>query len=289
MSADHDVTRIVRSWLHEDAYEDADRILNLVLDEIDTTPQRSASWLARRFPIMNSNMFRVGIAAAAIIVLAFVAVKFLPGSGSVGGPPAATATPTPEPTGTPVPFLGNQPLSAGRYQVDPTLPMEVTVEVPEGWSASEGWVVIGPKGNQAPDGMAIRFYTAANLFVNPLAPDEGVLTPAVGPSVDDLVNAMVDHPDWTTTGPEDITIDGYTGQVVHVTLPAGTSNATPFILFGAANDPQEWGWVAGQVFDIYVIDVGGKRLVIDAFHYPGTSEADLASQEAVIHSVQLAP
>ena len=42
MSTDRDVTRIVRSWLHEDAHEDADRILNLVLDQIDTTPQRLA-------------------------------------------------------------------------------------------------------------------------------------------------------------------------------------------------------------------------------------------------------
>ena len=42
MSTDRDVTRIVRSWLHEDAYEDADRVLDLVLDQIDTTPQRRA-------------------------------------------------------------------------------------------------------------------------------------------------------------------------------------------------------------------------------------------------------
>ena len=56
MSTDRDVTtRIVRSWLHEDAHEDADRILNLVLDEIDTTPQRRPGWLARRFPPMNST------------------------------------------------------------------------------------------------------------------------------------------------------------------------------------------------------------------------------------------
>lgn len=289
MSTENDVARSLRSWLREDRYEDADRVLDVVFDQIPATPQRSASWLARRFPIMNSNMFRVGIAAAAVIVLAFVAVKFLPGSGSVGGPPAATATPTPEPIGTPVPFLGSQPLSAGRYQVDPTLPMAVTVEVPDGWSASEGWVVLGPKGNQAPDGMAIRFYTAENLFVHPLTPGDGVFDPPVGPSAQDLVNAMIDHPDWATTGPDDITIDGYSGQVVHLTLPAGTSNATPFNLFGAANDPQEWGWVAGQIFDIYVIDVGGKRLVIDAFHYPGTSAADLAAQTTVINSIQLAP
>jgi hypothetical protein len=76
MSADRDVTRIVRSWLHEDAYEDADRILNLVLDEIDTTPQRRASWLARRFPPMSNNM-RVALAVAAVVVIALVGIGLL--------------------------------------------------------------------------------------------------------------------------------------------------------------------------------------------------------------------
>jgi hypothetical protein len=286
MSTDRDLTRVIRSWLSEDAHEDADRILNLVLDEIDTTPQRRAGWLARRFPLMNSNVFRVGIAAAAVLVLAFVAVKVLPGSGSLGRPPEATGSPS----ATPFPVLpSGTSITPGRYRVDPTLPMEVTVDVPAGWGADSGWVVIGPSGNNVPRGMAIRFYTAANLFVNPLAPSEGVLAPAVGPSVDDLVNAMVGHPDWTTTGPTDVAIDGYAGRVVHVTLPASTSPGTPFYLVGLAGDGQEWGWAAGQVCDIYVVDVGGKRLVIDAFHYPGTSAADLAAQTAVIDSIQLAP
>ena len=71
MSTDRDVTRIVRSWLHEDAYEDADRILNFVLDEVDTTPQRSPSWLARRFPPMNSNVVRFGFAAAVGVFFGF--------------------------------------------------------------------------------------------------------------------------------------------------------------------------------------------------------------------------
>ncbi len=50
MSTDRDVTRIVRSWLHEDAYEDADRVLDLVLDQLDTTPQRRATWWPVRRP-----------------------------------------------------------------------------------------------------------------------------------------------------------------------------------------------------------------------------------------------
>ena len=58
MSTDNDVARSLRSWLREDRYEDADRVLDVVFDQIPATPQRSASWLARRFPIMNSNMFR---------------------------------------------------------------------------------------------------------------------------------------------------------------------------------------------------------------------------------------
>jgi len=164
--------------------------------------------------------------------------------------------------------------------------MKVTVAVPNGWSG-DTWLVIGPHGNRAPNGMAVRFYTVANLYRNPLSPDAGPLAPAVGPSVDDLVNAMVNHPDWTTTRPTAVSIDGYAGKVVHVTLPAGTSNATPFYLSVDATGGQVWGWDTAQLFDIYVIDVGGKRLVIDAFHYAGTSAADLAAQQAIIDAVQL--
>ena len=93
MSTDRDVTtRIVRSWLHEDAHEDADRILNLVLDQIDTTPQRSAPWLARRFSIMNTNLARLGIAAA-VVAIAVLGYNLLPGLGIVG--PGATPSASP--------------------------------------------------------------------------------------------------------------------------------------------------------------------------------------------------
>ena len=51
MSTDRDTTRIVRSWLQTDEHESADRVLDAVLDQLDTTPQRRATWWpARRFP-----------------------------------------------------------------------------------------------------------------------------------------------------------------------------------------------------------------------------------------------
>jgi hypothetical protein len=284
VSTDHDVTRIVRSWLDEGVTALPDRVLDTVLDQVPAAHQRRLSWPARRFSLMNNTAVRLGLVAAALIVLAFVGLRFLPRAGSVGQPPAPTARPTL------IPLLNGQPsLPAGRFRVDTSLPMKVSVAVPNGWRATDNWVVLGPKGNQAPDGMAVRFYIVANLYKNPMSPDAGVLAPAVGPSVDDLVNAMVHHPDWTSTGPTAVMIGGYPGQVVHITLPAGTSNATPFYLSVDATGGQAWGWVAGQIFDIYVIDVGGKRLVIDAFHYGGTSAADLAAQQAILSSVQVTP
>jgi hypothetical protein len=48
-----------------------------------------------------------------------------------------------------------------------------------------------------------------------------------------------------------------------------------------------WGFARGQTFEWYIVDVDGERLIIDSFHYPGTSEEDLAAQRAVVESVQL--
>ena len=48
MSANRDLTHTVRSWLQEDGHEDASRVLDLVLDQLDATPQRRVGWLARR-------------------------------------------------------------------------------------------------------------------------------------------------------------------------------------------------------------------------------------------------
>ena len=37
MSTDRNPTRIVRSWLRSDEHESADRVLDAVLDQLDTT------------------------------------------------------------------------------------------------------------------------------------------------------------------------------------------------------------------------------------------------------------
>jgi hypothetical protein len=58
-------------------------------------------------------------------------------------------------------------------------------------------------------------------------------------------------------------------------------------MFGLAGAPDIYGSAPRQTFDLYIIDVAGERLVIDAFHDPGTSATDLVAQQAVLDSIQL--
>ena len=299
MSTDRDLNRIVRSWLDEGATSLPDRVLDAVLDQVPATPQRRPSWLARRTPTMN-NTVRFALAAATVVAVALIGYQLLIGP-NVGGPgPAPSLTPaaSSEPTASAIPALNGQaPLDPGQYRVTGTgLPIGITVTVPEGWGASGNWVLIGPNGNDLPNGMAIRFYAVQNLYLDPYAPDNGTLDPRVGPSVDDLVSAILNHADWTGAEASDVVVDGYSGQVVRFTLPpeVGTPGHEDFYFFidpggtpGAGSGI--WGFEPGQVFDFYIVDVNGQRLVFDVWHYPGTSEADLAAQQAVVDSIQLAP
>jgi hypothetical protein len=93
MSSERDVTRIVRSWMRDDEHESADRVLDAVLDQLDTTPQRRATWWpARRLTNVNS-MAKLALSAAAVVVAAVIGVSLL-GSGNIGGP--SVTDPTPE-------------------------------------------------------------------------------------------------------------------------------------------------------------------------------------------------
>jgi hypothetical protein len=109
MSADRETTRIVRSWLREDGHENADRVLDLVLDQIDTTPQRRATWWPVRRLLTMNNTMRYAVAAVVLSLAALVGLTLL--NNQIGNEP----TPTPSPSDTALgplpdelqhPFLG---------------------------------------------------------------------------------------------------------------------------------------------------------------------------------------
>lgn len=98
MTTEHDPrTRIVLSWLREEAHENAERLLLSALDEVDATSQRRSWWPAWRSNRMNTYVKLIG-AAAAVLLVAVVGYQSLPANpaGGTGGQP--TLAPSPSPT-----------------------------------------------------------------------------------------------------------------------------------------------------------------------------------------------
>jgi hypothetical protein len=89
MRTDYDLERAVRLWVAQGSDQLPDPALDAALDQIATTKQRHAGWLARRINLMNGNALKLGAAAVVIIAAAILGVRFLP--GAVGAP----STPTP--------------------------------------------------------------------------------------------------------------------------------------------------------------------------------------------------
>jgi hypothetical protein len=95
MSTDRETTRVVRSWLDEGVTSLPDRVLDAVLDQVPTTPQRRSWWPARRTDQMNTYAKLIATAAA-VLVVAVVGYQFLPGRSGPGGQTTAPS-PTPAP------------------------------------------------------------------------------------------------------------------------------------------------------------------------------------------------
>ncbi|MFI5262664.1 MAG: hypothetical protein ACHQZR_08950, partial [Candidatus Limnocylindrales bacterium] len=45
----------------------------------------------------------------------------------------------------------------------------------------------------------------------------------------------------------------------------------------------------GNIDDVYVVDIAGRRMVAVARYYPGSSAADKAELQAVVDSIQIEP
>lgn len=295
MSAERDVTRIVRSWLHEDAHEDADRVLGLVLDELDTTPQRRASWPAWRSPSM-SNTVRITLAAVAVVVVAIVGIKLFGGTG-VGGPgaspsPSEAASLAPTPTATPVPtgFLPAGAQTIGRHSMVLS-GARVSIDIPaDGWTSNGAWGL--QKGTWPSAGNAgFIFWPLSapdNVFSDPCS--QTLANPPPGGSAAELATAVATIPGVTlVSGPSEVRVGGHPAQYVVLTFTNDIGCAPDhFYLWEDYDTPDaaRYATEVGETLSVWIIDVNGTIVWIDGETFLNSGPEAEQELQDIVNSIQ---
>ena len=88
----------------------------------------------------------------------------------------------------------------------------VTFTAPDDWVVDEGFSAYADNS-----GFGVVFDGIANIYAD--ACQWVLLDPPVGPTVDDLVAAWANLPDFATTAAVDVTVDGYAGKQFEFTVP----------------------------------------------------------------------
>lgn len=295
MSTERDVGRIVRSWLREDRHEDADRVLDTVLAELDTTPQRRSWWSAWRHHVMN-NTVRIALATAAVVVVVFLGYQFLSGP-NVGGPsPVETPTPSPVPTATPEPtpaayvFPDPGPLAIGRHVLT-AQGVSLSFSVPtSGWSADNYAAIV--KDAEGAGGDQFLFWSPVNIYSDPCA--KTPLSPPPGPSAEDLAVAISTAHGTNATEPSDVTVGGRPAKHMVLAVPEGIDCDPHFYLWydacgGVPSDAEgcyRYATELGDTIRVWIVDVDGARLFIQADTRKGASPEVEQEIQQIVDSIQ---
>jgi hypothetical protein len=261
--------------------------------------------LAWRLSPMNMRL----VVAGAVIVIAVVGgYLILPREA---GTSTAQPTPTSSPSPTPKPneVTGESVLPAGRYVLRPyktTAPnLEIAFTLPDGWNVV-GDFSPGAGNPGPPAGSGFAFLSTNSLFSDPChwnttdadRATEGDV--AVGPTAADLANAIAAQTAYTSTAPVDVSLGGYSGKRLDIQLPDEIDFATECDKELGSSTGTYWMWTPtgdgnnlwadpGERRRLNIVDVDGLRLVIMAWDYAGTSEADKAAVQAVIDSIEITP
>lgn len=239
------------------------------------------------------NRRRLAMAAAAVVaVIGVAAITINRMNADDDVKPAPAVQPTVAPT-TVAPTTDVAPT---------TKTVSVTVgsanDIPVTFTAPDDWVFGGPMAYADNAGVGVVFDGIANIYAD--ACHWVLLDPPVGPTVDDLVAAWANLPDFAATAAVDVTVDGYAGKQLEFTVPhynadeckakVGIGRAYAvwdFTGMSTVDAPGYFAWFPDTHLQVRILDVDGTRLVIGAFTRPTTSPQNQAALDEVLASIQI--
>lgn len=287
MNSMHDPDRLIRAFLDEGQTELPARTYDAVRDHIERTRQRVVigPW---REPDM-SNIARIAVAAAAVLVVAVGASQIMPREGGSGGEPSPTPSISPSASAS----ASASPASLTTMTVDAPFPARITLRLGSDWVlwgdvgiAGKGWYKLSPD----PPGIVFSIWTADNVFASPCG-STGGLEPPIGPGVHDLADALVGQPGTVVHADRPVTIDGFSGRYLDYTADydVGNCNSGHLNRWTTVSSSVSREALDGEHDEVWILDVDGQRIILDASDFPSTSEALRAELDAVIDTVRISP
>ena len=261
-------------------------------------------WVSAKFGGTDVTASRLAICTMVTAVLAMGCGSTAATTSPVGPSAAPSAASTQVATPSPMATLGtigsaDQRLVAGTYRLD--LDKAVTVfdgksrygtiqvTVPDGWNSLGGWIL--NRGGRSGPTIAIQFWNVDQVYGHPCQWKGTLSRPGRG--VDDLTKALVDKPMRNTSNPSTVTLGGATGKYLEWSVPTDINFAACdddggdhfFESWTGPGDSDRYQQGPGQIDRLWILDVGGSRLVIDAFIMPSANEAERGEIVAVVNSI----
>ena len=240
------------------------------------------------------------------------------GAGESRAPtPSATSSPAQDATGSQqatttstalpsIPLEEGPPLEPGTYRVssagrtgsDPLLwsIVDYTITIPEGWNGHTGHYLSKYEDVDETRGLGIYPVLVDEIYADSCEGERG-RTVAVGPEVNDLVDALLAQPGGTVaTEPVQTTIGGRPATRVDLEVRKGADLRSCLLAdYGPPglqiwfSDPSDKYFVLmpGYTAGVYVVDVDGERQVFLTQHGPAASEEDLRELKSMLDSIRI--
>ena len=183
-------------------------------------------------------------------------------------------------------------LESGSYTLDLD-ELTITIEVPSGWKAWAYGVSPAEGGSGPPSGMGLGFWLVDNIYANPCGWNSGLLDPPPGPLPADLAMALKDQRGRFATKATSVTLAGRQALRMELTVPPELDFSRCWdqtFLSWPQRDPPGGGRShqgPGQHDRLWILDVDGTRLVVDASFFPDTPAADRAELWRIVRSVEV--
>ena len=232
----------------------------------------------RRLAIVASMVATVVIGAVAVGQMPWDTAEPAPVSGIPSPPTSIEATATAGP-GRGTGFFGGSA---------PEVP--VTFTMPAGWYSDGAFV----SKSDADPVFGLVFMDVGNIYADGCRWEP--VDPPPGPTVDDLVSAYAKLTELRVTPARDVTVDGFDGKQIQVTIPDYNENVCKEGKFGIflitsdlAGDaaPNLWAQAAKQQNTLWILDVDGTRLVILAGDPGNMSAQDRTDLDGIVGSLQI--